>query len=85
MGSWNSPEIQVFCNAGRGWRDWPSNMEPARESERACKPELKDRGELSGIHSSHTHFPRAETAPQITRQREQESSDQPLQCRNVLW
>ena len=84
MGSSDSPEIS-FCNVGRDWRDRPRNMEPARGSERACKPELKDRAELSGIHSSHAHFPRAETARQITRQREQESSGQPLECRNVLW
>lgn len=38
------PGNPAFCNAGLDWRHLPSNMEPARERKRACKPELKYRG-----------------------------------------
>lgn len=44
------PGNPAFPNAGRPWRDLPSNKVPARENRPACKLELKYLGELSASH-----------------------------------
>lgn len=44
------PGNPAFPNAGRPWRDLPSNKLPARENRPACKLELKYLGELSASH-----------------------------------
>lgn len=44
------PGNPAFPNAGRPWKDLPSNKLPARENRPACKPELKYLGELSASH-----------------------------------
>lgn len=61
------PGNPAFPNAGQPWRDLPSNMRPTGESRPACKPKLEYQG---GNCLQATSFPKAETARQITRQRE---------------
>lgn len=61
------PGNPAFPNAGRPWRDLPSNVLSAGENRPACKLELNY---LGGNCLQATSFPKAETAGQITRQRE---------------